>query len=153
MTSHLNHLDIGGKLVPQDDFNDLLHQMQFQVPCEDLWRLLGVYKESYNGELLLAFLKGSMTDPQSIEFLDYLILNGYIAPVSYAGSNQFKSNSFYQWKATAAEFSNEPSAKKERREAVRLAFDARRNAQKLETLRLSLDLQFVEYFYRSLTPA
>jgi hypothetical protein len=64
LISGLNMIEIGGKKVPADDFNDLIHRMQNQVPCEDIWKLLGTYKESYNGDLMLEFLKTTMTEQE-----------------------------------------------------------------------------------------
>ena len=147
LVSELNVLEIGGKKIPADDFNDLISKLQNNVPSEDIWRLLGTYKDTYNGELLFEYLKKFMTDTEAREFLNYLAVNGYIKPISFSGSSvsQFTTTALYQWKITAAEFPNEPAVKKDRRDATRMSLEAARSAKQVEALRLSLNVQMYEY--------
>jgi hypothetical protein len=109
----VNMIEIGSKRIPAEDFNTILAHMQNKIPCEDLWKLLGTYKDCYNGELLLSFLKKSMPEADARELLDYLCMYGYLKPVSYTGIlNQFTTTAEYQWKIYSAEFSNERGDKK-----------------------------------------
>jgi hypothetical protein len=109
----INMIEIGARKLPAEDFNTILVQMQNKIPCEDLWKLLGTYKDCYNGELMLSFLKNSMSEADARALLDYLCMYGYLKPVSYTGIlNQFTTTAEYQWKIYAAEFSNETGGKK-----------------------------------------
>lgn len=44
-----NMIEIGSKSLPSDKFNALLAHMQNKIPSEDIWKLLGTYKDCYNG--------------------------------------------------------------------------------------------------------
>jgi hypothetical protein len=146
LVPELNLVKINDKNIPADDFNNLIAKMQDAVPSEDVWKFLGSYKESYNGELLLEYLKKIMTDSEAVEFLDYLSLEGYIKPISLTGSStQFSASAYYQWKKTAAEFSNESASKKDKRDATKLSMEAIRSAKQVDALRLSLNMQMYEY--------
>ena len=96
----INMIEIGARKLPAEDFNTILVQMQNKIPCEDLWKLLGTYKDCYNGELMLSFLlKNSMSEADARALLDYLCMYGYLKPVSYTGIlNQFTTTAEYQWK-------------------------------------------------------
>ncbi|KAJ3335330.1 hypothetical protein HDU91_002230, partial [Kappamyces sp. JEL0680] len=146
MLSTANMLTIGSRKVSADDFNALIVKLQNKVPSEDIWRMLGTYKDCYSGEAMLEYLKLTMSEADSREFLNYLCMYNYIKPISYTGTvNSFISTSHYQWKIFSAEFSNEPASKKNRREATRAALEAGRSAKQLESLRNSLDTQMLEY--------
>ena len=82
----VNMLKIGSRKVPADDFNRLIAKLQNKIPSEDIWRLLGTYKDCYNGELMLNYLKQSMMEQDAREFLTYLCQHNYIKSIEYTGT-------------------------------------------------------------------
>jgi hypothetical protein len=146
-----NTIQVASKQMTIDDFNDLIASMQNEIHCEDIWRILGTLKDCYNGDHLLHFLKKKgWSDSDSREFLNYLVDQGFMKPVS-GRSIEFSTASSYQWKRMALEFHNEPVHKKSRREANRCAFEAVRSAKQLETLRQSLEISTQEYIHLAQT--
>jgi hypothetical protein len=140
-----NLIQVGSKQMTIDEFNDLIASMQNEIDSEDIWRILGSLKDCYNGDHLLYFIKKKgWSDSDARAFLNFLIDQGYIKPVT-GRSILFSTASSYQWKRMALEFQNEPKHKKSRREANRCAFEAIRFAKQLETMRLSLEISMQEY--------
>ncbi|KAI8893329.1 Rho GTPase activation protein [Globomyces pollinis-pini] len=142
-------IQVGGRTMSIDSFNDLLSKMQSKVQCEDIWKMLGTLKECYQGQDLLKYLITdlSWTEATSREFLDDLINQGFIKPIS--GRGPFTTVVSYQWKKLALEALNEPPHKKQRREAHRAAFEASRTGNQVESFRMSLDSMMFEYIQLS----
>eukprot|EP00842_Homolaphlyctis_polyrhiza_P004470 jgi/Hompol1/5023/HPOL_004128-RA len=139
-------VNMGSRALTVDDFNDFIARMQREVESVDVRSLLGTYKDCYAGDDLAKYIKAKfkMPDDEVMDFLNDLMNNGFIKPVSGRFSH-FIPTLQYQWKRMSLEVEHELVHRKAAREAERAEFDYKKAIRTAETTRQLLNTASADY--------
>ncbi|KAJ3242118.1 hypothetical protein HDU81_007872 [Chytriomyces hyalinus] len=134
------------------EFNNLVSNMERDIPKIDVKSILGTYKAVVAGSSILKYLTtvGTQhrTSLQSVDsataFLSALISQNFLKSIALRNSNKLSiSDQQYQWKKTSLD--NEPAHTKTRRDAERAEMDYRNAVRIAEDARASLESSCVEH--------
>ncbi|KAI8610164.1 hypothetical protein BC830DRAFT_1147069 [Chytriomyces sp. MP71] len=134
------------------EFNNLVSNMERDVPKMDVKSIIGTYKSVVSGASVLKYLttegakhRGSLQSIQSATaFLTALVSQNFLKSIALRNSNKLSvADQQYQWKKTSLD--NEPAHTKTRRDAERSEMDYRNACNLAEDARATLETNCVEH--------
>ncbi|KAJ3070022.1 hypothetical protein HDU98_006929 [Podochytrium sp. JEL0797] len=145
-------LSFGGLEFTVVEFNNLVSDIERDVPKQDVKSIIGTYKSVVLGASVLNYLSATGAKVRSslqshegaVEFLNALISQGFLKSIAIRNSNKLPiADQQYQWKKTSLD--NEPAHTKTRRDAERAELDYKNAVKIAEESRVVLEAHCVEH--------